>query len=119
MDQIHINDLRARGIIGINDWERENPQDMVINITLFLDLRQPGVTDELGDSPSYSAVAKRVLARAQSAERFTIEALAHDLARLCLEDPAIQKARVRVEKPGAIRFARSAAVEIERTRADL
>lgn len=119
MDQIQINDLRARGIIGVNDSEREKPQEILINIVLFVDLRRPGETDELAGSPSYSTIAKRVLAHAETAARFTVEALAHDLARICLEDPQIQKVRVRVEKPGAIRFARSAGVEIERTQTDL
>jgi dihydroneopterin aldolase len=55
---------------------------------------------------------------AESAGRLTVEALATDLARLCLQEPGVQKVRVRVEKPGAVRFARSVGVEIERTRED-
>ncbi len=37
-DQIIIKDLLLRGIIGINDWEREQKQDILINLTLTLDL---------------------------------------------------------------------------------
>ena len=39
MDKIIIRDLIARGIIGINDWEREKPQEILINIELYVDLR--------------------------------------------------------------------------------
>jgi dihydroneopterin aldolase len=39
MDKIIIRDLVARGIIGINDSEREKPQDILINIELFVDLQ--------------------------------------------------------------------------------
>ena len=42
MDKILITDLSARGIIGIHDWERQKPQEILINLTLFVDLRQPG-----------------------------------------------------------------------------
>jgi len=35
MDQVFITDLVARGILGINDSEREKPQKIRINITLF------------------------------------------------------------------------------------
>jgi len=42
MDQVFITDLVARGIIGVNDWEREQPQDILINIVLFADLHQAG-----------------------------------------------------------------------------
>lgn len=116
MDQIFITDLSARGIIGVNSEEREKPQEILINIVLFMDTRKTGESDDLVDSVSYSSVAKMVQAYAEAAERFTVEALAADLARLCLEQTAVQKVRVRVEKPGAVRFARSVGVEIERQR---
>ncbi len=48
--------------------------------------------------------------------RFTLEALAEDIAQLCLEDPRVLKTTVRVEKPGAVRFSQSVGVEIERSR---
>ena len=114
MDQVFIVDLVARGIIGVNDWERATPQEMVINIVLFTDLHKAGESDDVNDSVDYSAVAKKVLARAETARRLTVEALAADLARLCLEDARVQRVRVRVEKPGAVRFSRSVGVEIER-----
>jgi dihydroneopterin aldolase len=44
-----------------------------------------------------------------------VEALAEDIARISLEQPRVRRVRVRVEKPGALRFARSVGVEIERS----
>lgn len=118
MDQVFIVDLVARGIIGINDWEREKPQEMLINIILFTDLHKAGESDNIHDSVDYRSVAENVLAHAESARRLTVEALAADLARLCLEEVHVQKVRVRVEKPGAVRFSRSVGVEIEREKPD-
>lgn len=118
MDQIFITDLVARGIIGINDWERKVPQEMLINIVLFADLHRVGESDDLHDSVDYRAVTKKVLAHAESARRLTVEALAADLASLCLEEALVKKVRVRVEKPGAVRFSRSVGVEIERAKED-
>ena len=92
MDKIIIKNLLARGIIGVNDWERNRPQNILINITLFTDTR------------------------AEAVNRLTVEALANDLARICLEEKGVQKVIVRVEKPGAVRFAESVGVEIERSR---
>lgn len=114
MDQVFISDLVARGIIGINDWEREKPQEILINISLFGDLSKAGESDDIRESINYRTVAKKALAQAETSQRFTVEALAADIARLCLEEPGVQKARVRVEKPGAVRFSRSVGVEIER-----
>ncbi len=118
MDQIIIRDLVARGIIGLNPWEREKPQEILINLTLFADLRRAGESDNLEDSVNYSVIAKKAIALAESARRLTVEALAADLAKLCLEDPRVERVRVRVEKPGAVRFSRSVGVEIERSRGE-
>lgn len=115
MDQVFISDLVARGIIGINPGERENPQEILINIVLFTDTSVTAASDNLSQGVNYRTVAKKVLAHAEKAARLTVEALAGDLARLCLEEPGVQKVRVRVEKPGAVRFARSVGVEIERS----
>jgi FolB domain-containing protein len=118
MDQVFITDLVVHTIIGVNDRERERPQDILINIVLFASLKQAGQSDDLNDSVDYSSVAKKVRAYAETARRLTVEALAADLARVCLDVPRVEKVRVRVEKPGAVRFSRSVGVEIERSRED-
>jgi len=116
VDQILIKDLIARGIIGVNESEREKPQEILINIILFTDLKTAGASDNIHDTVNYRNIAKQALAHAESAKRFTVEALAADIAYLCLEHPNVLKVRVRVEKPGAVRFASSVGVEIERSR---
>lgn len=118
MDRVIIKDLLVRGIIGINDWEREKPQDILINITLFADLRKAGETDDIAHSINYRTIAKKSMEKAETAKRLTVEALADDIARLCLEEKGVIKASVRVEKPGAVRFARSVGVEVERNKTD-
>ena len=119
MDQVLITDLVARGILGVNEWEREKPQEILINIVLFADLHKAGTSDDLKDCVNYRTVAKKVQTHAETAHRLTVEALAADLARLCLEEPGVQKVRVRVEKPGAVRFSKSVGVEIERTKDEM
>jgi len=118
MDQVIIRDLSARGIIGINDWEREKRQEILINLTLYADLQLAGESDSIEDTVNYRTVSKKVFAHAESAGRLTVEALAADIARICLSEPGVLKVRVRVEKPGAARFARSVGVEIERVAED-
>lgn len=117
-DQVHIKDLLLRGIIGINDWEREKRQDILINITLCGDLHAAGKSDRIEDCINYRTIAKKVIRYVEESERFTVEALATDIAKLCLEQEGVVRARVRLEKPGALRFARSVGVEIERTAED-
>ena len=115
-DKVLINDLLVRGIIGINDWERENKQDILINIVIFTDLHKAGESDDIADSVNYRTITKKVIIHTEQASRFTVEALANDIAKICLGEPEVEKVNVRVEKPGAVRFAKSVGVEIERTR---
>lgn len=114
MDQVFIRDLSVRGVIGIHDWERQVRQEILINLVLFGNLRKAGESDQIEDCINYQAVAEKIQAYAESAQRYTVEALATDLASICLQEPNVQKVRVRVEKPGAVRFAQSVGVEIVR-----
>ena len=116
MDKVIIKNLLARGIIGVNDWERTRAQNILINITIFADTRRAGETDSLEDCVNYSTMSKKLLAHAENINRLTVEALANDLAKLCLQEKGVQKVIVTVEKPGAVRFAESVGVEIERSR---
>jgi FolB domain-containing protein len=113
-DRIEIKGLFLRGIVGINPWEREKKQDILINITLFGDLRAVGESDNIEDSVNYRSVTKQVIDHVESAQPYTVEALATDISRICVSAKGVTRARVRVEKPGALRFSRSVGVEIER-----
>lgn len=114
MDKIIIRDLLVSGIIGVNADEREKPQDILINIEMDTDTKIAGHSDDIQDCINYSTVMKKVFNHAEMVRRFTVEALAEDIARLCLEDPRVLKVHVRVEKPKAARFTKSVGVEIER-----
>ena len=116
MDKVFIKDLLVRGIIGIREWEREKEQDILINVTVYTDTPRAAETDDIEDCVDYSALAKKIQAHAQTAKRLTVEALANDLAKICLETQLVRKVVVRVEKPGAVRFAKSVGVEVERKR---
>ena len=114
MDKVIIKDILARGIIGVNEWERDKPQEILINIELYTEEREANTEDSLAECVDYSKLTKKVIYQAETAQRFTVEALAEDLAQICLTDPRVLKTTVRVEKPGAVRFSQSVGVEIER-----
>ncbi len=117
MDRIHIRALAARCVIGLSAEERRDKQDVVIDLSLSTDLREAGRTDRPEDTVDYRAIKKGVLALVERSQFRLLEALAEAIARACLEDPRVAEVRVTVDKPGALRFARSVAVELVRTRA--
>jgi FolB domain-containing protein len=114
MDKIIIKNLVARGIIGLDEWERVKPQEMVLNITVYTEIRQAAAEDDVVHSVNYRTIAKKAQAHAETAERLTVEALAEDIAKICLAEPNAKKVTVRIEKPGAVRFSESVGIEISR-----
>lgn len=116
IDKILIRDLLLRGIIGINDWERNEKQDILINIDLLIDLKKAGQTDSIDDTSNYRSLTKDVIELVENSSFYLVEKLANSIANLCLEDPRVESVKIRVEKPMALRFAKSVGVEIERGR---
>jgi D-erythro-7,8-dihydroneopterin triphosphate epimerase len=116
-DEIRIEDLLVRTVIGINGEERRDRQDVLLNLVLFVDTRVAGRTDEIADTPvNYRTLTKRVIGRVEESQFHLIERLAQEIAGLCLEEPGVERVRVEVKKPGALRFARSVSIAIDRGR---
>jgi D-erythro-7,8-dihydroneopterin triphosphate epimerase len=118
VDRILIRDLRTRTIIGVRDWERREKQEVILNIVLTLDLTGAMRSDNLDDSVDYSAIKKRILDMVEGSSFNLCETLASHIADVCLEFPRVQEVEVTVDKPGALRFARSVAVRITRKRSE-
>jgi len=116
-DEIRIEDLELRTIIGINEEERHERQVVLINLVLFVDTQAAGRSDDIADSPlNYRTLTKRIIALVEGRQFQLVERLAAEIAALCLEEPLVEKVRVSVHKPGALRFARSVGITIERGR---
>lgn len=115
-DAIEVQGLLLRTILGTNPEERVNRQDVVINLTLYADTRAAGESDNIEDTVNYRTITKRVIALVEESQFLLVEKMAAEIARVCLEDARVQRVRVSVEKPGALRFARSVGVTIERGR---
>lgn len=113
-DRILIRDLLLRGILGLREWEREKRQDILLNIELELDARAAGRSDEVAETIDYRAFTKDVIAYVEGSSHRLVEALATAVARIAVVEHGAARVVVRVEKPGALRFARSVGVEIER-----
>ncbi len=116
MDRIFISDLSVRCIIGVNEDERRERQDVRITISLSADLSEAGKTDRFENALDYRAIKKEIMHMVENSNFYLIEALAEAIAGICLKRPGVIEALVRVEKPGALRFARSVGVEITRKR---
>lgn len=114
MDKIFIRDLALRCIVGTLPHERTVTQEVILNITLETDLRAAGKSDDLYDTVNYLAVQENVLEMVEKSEYLLIESIAERAAEICLAENGVVRATVSVDKPAALRFCRSVAVEISR-----
>ena len=117
MDLIEIKDLLVAGILGINPEERLKPQDILVNVRLWVDTRPAARSDSIDDAVNYRSISKAIIAHIEGGAPGLVERLTDELATLCLDsDPRIAEVEISVEKPGALRFARSVGVTVRRRR---
>ena len=118
MDIIFLNDLRIEAIIGIYDWEREVKQTVVLDLEMAADIRKSAQSDQIEDTLNYKAVAKRLIQYVGESDFQLVETLAERVAAIVLTEFGVSWVRLRVSKPGAVRYAGNVGVIIERGRKD-
>jgi len=109
--RICIDNLRLRTIVGINDWERSNKQDVVINVELELDGDTATTHDAIEETLDYKHLTKGIIEAVERSNFFLLEKLCDHILQLSMVDVRVKAARVRVDKPMALRFADSVSVE--------
>jgi dihydroneopterin aldolase len=121
-DEILLEGMRFYAYHGVNPEERALGQRFTVDIVLAVDLRQPGQSDDLADTVSYSAVYKVVRGIVEGEPRNLIEAVAEEVAAAILTGfPDAARVTVTVRKPevpmkGSLLDA--AGVRITRSQAD-
>jgi len=117
-DKIIIRDLFLRTIIGLNDWEREKKQDIVLNIIIHTDMKKAGDSDDIADSVNYKNITKQIIDMVEKSSYQLLEKLASTIAREIIEKFHVEKIEITIDKLHALRFSRSVAVQIVREKKD-
>lgn len=120
MDKIMIKGLRVYAYHGVNPEEKEKGQPFELDITLGVDTRAAGQSDDLAQTVNYSKVSKRVLAVMLAEKNDLLERAAARVAQTLLEDFPIEEVTVLLKKPRAPIAAdfEYVAVQITRRRED-
>jgi len=113
---IRITDLKLRAIIGIFDWERTEKQDVIINVLMEYDAGKAIKTDKINHALDYKAITKKIITKVEVSNFFLLEKLADMILNIVMENKKVLKAQIRVDKPLALRFAKSVSVEISAQR---
>jgi dihydroneopterin aldolase/2-amino-4-hydroxy-6-hydroxymethyldihydropteridine diphosphokinase len=113
-DKIILDRLEVECIIGIFDWERETKQKVEISLELDCDLALAAKTDDIRNTVDYKSISKEIIALVEPSVFQLIETMAERIASLCLGHDGVQRAKVTVSKPGAIRGSRNISVHVTR-----
>ena len=117
-DRIELRGLTVRGRHGVFDHERTNGQDFVLDITVWIDLADAAVNDDLAHTYDYAALARLAADIVAGPPRNLIEAVGAEIAEKVMDDQRVHAVEVVVHKPQAPiaqRFA-DVAVVVRRSR---
>lgn len=117
LDRILIKDLSISGIIGINPDERINEQEILVNAVLWANTRPAAISDEIVDAVNYRTITKALIEHIERGKPMLVERLVQELVDICFKmESRIMQVEMTVEKPGALRHARSVGITIRRHR---
>lgn len=106
--------MKIEAAVGATEWEREQKQAVIADITLGI-APQAAVSDRIGDTIHYGKIRQTVIDSLKDQSFLLLESLAEFLANLMLQDFSAQWVSIRIVKPGALPGVRETGVEIERS----
>src|SRR5687768_7891888 len=117
MDTIRISELELSCIVGIRPAERKRRQRVRLWIELDLDLSRSGTSGRIGHTVDYSVVVDEAAKLLEFREYRLVEMATEELSAMLLGIyPSVERVRVTLEKPEALRGRAHAAVSVDRVR---
>src|SRR5262245_13693577 len=118
MDRLLLREITAETILGIYEWERRVPQDVVIDLEVPCDVRRAAASDAIEATFDYKAIVLRVIEFLGQSQFHLLETLAEQVARLVIAEFKADSVRLTARKISAFRGLRDVSVTIERSAAD-
>jgi len=115
---VFIKDFIIKEIIGIHEHEKIKKQKIKFNIVL--DINQSILPDEkdIKSIVDYEKITNKLENLTKSKKYNFLESLAEDSFKEIFEDKRINSVTIKIEKPEAIKNAKSVGVEVFKTRKD-
>ena len=115
---VFIRDFIIEEIIGIHQHEKIRKQKIKFNIVL--DVNQNSLPNEkdIKSIVDYEKITNKLENLTKSKKYNFLESLAEDSFKEIFEDKRINSATIKIEKPEAIKNAKSVGVEVFKTRKD-
>ena len=115
---VFIKDFIIKEIIGIHEHEKIKKQKIKFNIVL--EVNQNSIPNEKNEKSivNYEKITKKLEKLVKNKKYNFLESLIEDSFNEVFEDKRIKSASIKIEKPEAIKNAKSVGVEVFKTRED-
>ena len=115
---VFIKDFIIEEIIGFYKHEKEKKQKIIFNIVLDIDQNSLPDEKDIKSIVDYEKITNKLENLTKSKKYNFLESLAEDSFKEIFEDKRINSIKIKIEKPEAIKNARSVGVEVFKTRKD-
>jgi len=111
-DSLQITALNIPARIGIHAWEQKILQQLLLDITIPMDLRT--CNNELANTIDYDKLCQQVITFVESNSFTLIETVAEQVAQLIKDNFKVATLTVSVSKPHAVKQAGNIRVSVTR-----
>ena len=120
MTIIRVKDLSLRTLIGFKPHEKKYKQDVIIQIEVDLDTSAVEHNDDFMAEGfyDYRSMTKSIIKLVEESQYDLLEALTSRVLEEVMSNTLVNKARVEIEKPHALRYSRTVSVEMSAERQD-
>lgn len=95
---IELNGIEIDVRLGVPDWERHNPQKVVIDLEFTIDAGKASRTDDLLHTINYAAVVESLRSLLASREWKLLETMIEDIVHMLAREYRMDRGRIRIEK---------------------
>ncbi|MCC2604965.1 dihydroneopterin aldolase [Planctobacterium marinum] len=118
MDKIIINGLEIDTIIGVYNWERQNSQKVILNLTLLTELNSAMKSDQVKDTIDYAAVVERIEKLSDSHHPELVEKFADLIFADLFSAFPLAEIQLEILKPDILKQVQSVGIAVTRKKDD-
>ena len=105
MADIIIKNLKIDTIIGTKQEERENKQEIILDVTFSYNMSKAAETDDLRFAVDYESLKNKIVKFVEESSFFLVEKLIFEIKSLILkEEPVIENVNILLKKPNALKL---------------
>ena len=115
-DKIFIEGLKFYSVIGINNWEKNTKQPVIIDLSLFIEKIKKNNRDKIEETVDYKNISYSIKELVEKNNFELIETMGKEIAFLCLRNEKVLEVEVKINKPEALKISNNVGILIKRSK---